>query len=292
MDRITMAVHGGAYDIPLDARDAHRRGCEAAVAAGYAVLERGGSALEAVEAAVIVLEDDPTFDAGRGSFLNEDGMVELDAGIMDGRNLDAGACAAVQEVRNPIVLARMLLESDHVLLVGAGADRYARDHGAPVCDQAWLVTDRERERWSSAQLGPTAARRWFDTVGAVARDRGGNLAAGTSTGGMPSKPRGRVGDAPLVGAGLYADDTQGAVSVTGWGEAFIRLVWAHRAALLAGAHGAEDGAVRALAILERLDARGGLIVVDPDGTASCRWNTPAMAFAIRGSDQPLTSGPA
>jgi L-asparaginase / beta-aspartyl-peptidase len=292
MDRITMAVHGGAYDIPLDAREAHRRGCEVAVAAGYDVLARGGTAVDAVEAAVIVLEDDPTFDAGRGSFLNEDGMVELDAGIMDGRDLDAGACASVLEVRNPIALARMLLESDHVLLVGPGADRWAREHGVAVCDQDWLVTERERERWSSAQLGPIAACRWFATGGAFALDRDGHLAAATSTGGMPSKPRGRVGDAPIVGAGLYADDAHGAVSVTGWGEGFIRLVWAHRAALLAGEHGAEEGAVRALAVLDRLDARGGLVVLDPDGTASCRWNTPAMAFAIVGSDRSLTSGPA
>jgi beta-aspartyl-peptidase (threonine type) len=195
-------------------------------------------------------------------------------------------------VRNPIALARLLLESDHVLLVGSGADRYAREHGAVVCDQDWLVTARERERWSTAQLGPTAARQWFDTVGAVAYDRHGDVAAGTSTGGMPSKPRGRVGDAPIIGAGLYADNEQGAVSVSGWGEGFIRLVWAHRAALLAGAHGADDGAGRALAVLERLGARGGLIVVDPTGIASCRWNTPAMAFAIRSSDRRMTSGPA
>jgi beta-aspartyl-peptidase (threonine type) len=177
------------------------------------------------------------------------------------------------------------------MLVGPGADSFAESHGVTMCDPAWLITDTERERWSNAGLGPTAARQWFDTVGAVAYDRNGNLAAGTSTGGMPSKPRGRVGDAPIIGAGLYADDEQGAVSVTGWGEGFMRLVWAQRAALLVGGLGVDAGADAAIGHLARLDARGGLIVIDATGSPACRWNTPTMAFAIRASDAADDSGP-
>ena len=231
-----MLVHGGAWAIPDDAAEAHLWGVRNALEAGYKILTLGGSALDAVEAAVTVMEDDPTFDAGRGSFLTSDGRVQLDALLMDGGRMKAGGVACVERLRNPIQAARLVLEqSPHVYFVGSGAEEFAQSHGMPLIDNAELVLDRERERLKNAQerqaagladatfsgleddKGPeTAIPRVIDfshdTVGAVALDAHGNLAAGTSTGGTLNKTPGRVGDSSLIGCGCYADNMSAAVT--------------------------------------------------------------------------------
>jgi beta-aspartyl-peptidase (threonine type) len=282
--RIAMAVHGGAWSIPPSEREAHRRGCRAALERGLSVLRGGGSALDAVEAAIRVLEDDGTFDAGRGSFLDEDGEVSLDAGIMDGELLNTGSVAAAVGVPNAISLARAVMDSPHAVIVGAGARRFAERNGVAVCDPADLVHPRELERWRAAGGGAAkpgwASDLFGDTVGAVARDATGHIAAGTSTGGSPGKPKGRVGDSPFIGAGLYADDEAGASSTTGHGELIIPLVWAKESVdLMRAGTPAPRAATAAVTRLDRLEARGGIILIDTAGRIGVAWNTPAMAFA-------------
>ena len=240
---LAIIVHGGAWDIPADLQADHVAGCRAAAEAGWAVLAAGGSALDAVEAAVRVMEDHPVFDAGRGSHLNRDGEVELDAGMMDGRTLMAGAVASVTRIANPISLARRVLhDSEHVFLVGAGAERFAQDAGIPFCQPADLVIERERLLWEArrrtkdegrpttddrrAAFGATDTVGAADTVGAVALDAAGNLAVGNSTGGTMYKHPGRVGDTPIIGCGLYADNLLGAAACTGWGEQIMKTVLA------------------------------------------------------------------
>jgi len=252
----TLLVHGGAWAIPASDAPAHEAGVRTALETGYAILARGGSALDAVEAAVIVLEDDPTFDAGRGSFLTSDGRVQLDALLMDGGRMKAGGVACVERILNPILAARLVLEqSPHVYFVGTGAEAFAASHGMTLIDNSELVLDRERTRLSRAQSRQAAglADETFsghmhrddkspetavdligtdlpesacshDTVGAVALDVHGNLAAGTSTGGTLNKTPGRVGDSSLIGCGCYADNLAAAVSLTGWGEPIMKLV--------------------------------------------------------------------
>jgi beta-aspartyl-peptidase (threonine type) len=283
--RIAIAVHGGAFNIPLAEREAHRLGCRRALEGGLIVLREGGSAVDAVEAAVRVLEDDGTFDAGCGSFLDEDGNVSLDAGIMDGATLGTGSVAAAIGVANAVSLARAVLESPHAVIVGDGARRFAEAHGVPVVDPASMVHPRERERWLAAGGGQAkpdwAAQMFGDTVGAVARDALGRIAAATSTGGSPGKPKGRVGDSPFVGAGLYADDEAGAGSTTGHGELIIPLVWCKEAVdLMRGGVPAPRAATEAVALLDRLEARGGIILLDAEGRVGVAWNTPAMAYAL------------
>jgi beta-aspartyl-peptidase (threonine type) len=207
---ISMIVHGGAWAIPDEEVDAHVRGVGAALQAGWQILADGGAALDACEFAVRIMEDDPTFDAGVGSFLNADGQVELDAAIMDGSTLAAGAVAAVARIRNPILLARHVMTTEHVLVVGAGAEKLAEAAGVELCDPMTLVAPRELERWQRIQTDPNFAT-WNefqsrDTVGALALDHDGNLAAAISTGGVLNKLPGRVGDAPLIGCGFYADN--------------------------------------------------------------------------------------
>jgi beta-aspartyl-peptidase (threonine type) len=284
--RPAIAVHGGAFDIPAPEREAHRVGCLEAARAGWEVLASGGSAVDAVERAVRVLEDSGAFGAGRGAALNEDGVVELDAGFMDGRRLDVGSVAAVRGVPNPIRLARLVMESPLAIYVGDGANRFAERMGVPTCDPVALVSERERLAWEERRRNPDPdwVRTMFgrDTVGAIALDTTGDLAAGTSTGGMPHKPSGRVGDSPWIGAGLYADNESGAVSTTGHGERIIPIVMAKAAADLMGQGStpqeAADGALKRLA---RVDGRGGLITLDRRGRVGVAWNTPTMAFAIR-----------
>lgn len=284
-----VAVHGGAFDIHPAEFDRHREGCLAAARAGWQVLDEGGSALDAVERAVRVLEGSGIFGAGRGSALNEDGEIELDAGMMDGAALDVGSVASVHGVPHPIMLARRVLESPFAVFTGAGARQFAERAGVETCDPDELVSDRERALWEERRAHPDP--NWVgtmfgrDTVGAIALDRAGNLAAGTSTGGMPFKPRGRVGDSPFIGAGLYADNESGAASTTGHGERIIPVVLAKAAADLMGA-GLEPqlAAERALATLvARVNARGGLITMNRQGRIGVAWNTPAMAFALRPS---------
>ena len=245
-------VHGGAWDIPPELHKAHQQGTRNAVEAGWAVLEAGGTAMDAVEAAIVMMEDDETFDAGRGSFLNADGQVELDAGCMEGGKLQVGAVASVQFIRNPIRLAKAVMEkSEHVLLVGQGAQRFAHRMGFPSCELTDLAVPREFERWqrllydrtysarqSFTQATPGTGRAMADTVGCVALDKAGHFAAGTSTGGTPNKMPGRVGDVPMVGCGFYADDEFGSASCTGWGESIAKVLLARLA--LHYAHQAGD----------------------------------------------------
>jgi beta-aspartyl-peptidase (threonine type) len=309
---LALIIHGGAWDIPDDEVAEHQAGCRQALAVGWNVLQAGGAALDAVEAAVRALEDAPIFDAGVGSVLNRDGDVELDAAVMDGATLRSGAVAAVRRVRNPITLARRVLESHVILLVAQGAERFAESVGLPLCDPAELIVERERRRWAEllaqndfqaqdafgAKKGveqdspahPLANP--SDTVGAVALDRHGHLAAGTSTGGTSNKLPGRVGDSPLIGCGLYADDQTGGCSSTGWGESIIKVLLAKTATDLIGAGHAPMAAAR-LAIdtlARRVGGYGGCILLDGRGQLGFAFNTPRMAYAYRAEGEPEVVG--
>ncbi len=230
----SLIVHGGAWDIPDEAVDACKSGCQRALTAGWSILSGGGSALDAVEAAIVVLEDDPVFDAGYGSHLNFDGDVECDAIVMDGATLRAGSVAALQHIRNPIRLARKVLENcPHMMLVGEGAERFAISQSIPLCDPRELIAETEWQAWQLCKKDQHAAahHRGHEqgTVGAVAIDSPGALFAATSTGGTCCKLPGRVGDSPLIGCGCYADSEAGGVSSTGYGEAIMKIVMAKTA---------------------------------------------------------------
>ena len=289
-------VHGGAWDIPPELHEAHQQGTRRAVEAGWTILAAGGSAIDAVEAALVIMEDDETFDAGRGSFLNADGQVELDAGCMEGAELQVGAVASVQFIRNPIRLARTVMEkSEHVLLVAGGAQRFAHKMGFPPCELTDLAVPREFERWQRLLADRTySARQSFDhaperppvpadTVGCVALDRAGHVAAGTSTGGTPNKMPGRVGDVPMVGCGFYADDELGGASSTGWGESIAKVLLArlalHHLQEQADPHDAARAAIRVLS--DRVNGLGGVILLSPDGQPGWHANTPHLACAYR-----------
>jgi beta-aspartyl-peptidase (threonine type) len=280
-----LVIHGGAGAMrpkhgDPDHHEKAREGLRAALDAGAAILSGGGSALDAVEASVRALEDDPCFNAGRGSVLTSEGVVELDAAIMDGRDRRAGAVAGLTTTRAPISLARRLMEQGpHVFLSGTGADQFARESGLEQVDNGWFVTGERRR-----QLDELLAGGGFDadvkygTVGAVACDSSGHVAAATSTGGLTAKRWGRIGDSPLIGAGTYADDGSAAVSATGSGEYFIRAVAAHQLAdrvrlagesLQAALHGV-------LADIRELGGTGGLIAVGPAGEVAWGFTTPAM----------------
>ncbi len=275
---IAIAVHGGAGQERPDERAARQAGVERAAAAGFAVLTRRGSALDAVVAAVALLEDDPAFNAGRGSVLTEEGLVETDASVMRGDTLAAGAIGAVRGVPHPIHLARAILdEGREVLVVGEPAVAAARRHGIAVGAPDALVTETARRRWRERGDAPG------ETVGAVARDARAHVAAATSTGGIAGKRAGRVGDSAVIGAGTYADDALGATSATGPGEAIIRFGLARVALdlVLRGAT-AGDAARRALAMLKsRLGAAAGLILVAPDGSLGVAYTTTSMPAATR-----------
>jgi beta-aspartyl-peptidase (threonine type) len=285
--RPAFVVHGGAWAIPDDEWNAHRAGVERAARVGWEILEKNGSALDAVETVVALLEDDPTFDAGVGSVLCRDGWVEMDAALMDGRDLRVGAVACVRRFKNPIRLARKVLASEQVLLVGEGAESFAREAGLPACDPADLVVDRERRRHAERLTEPGDPRDPFrlapgptGTVGALAIDRGGNIAAGGSTGGTPGKRPGRVGDTPIPGAGLYADNRVGAAASTGWGESILRVGLARNAVAALREAAAQDAAWLAIRELEdRVSGRGGVIVLSRDGSIGFAFDTPRMAVA-------------
>lgn len=291
---MALIVHGGAGDIQPGRHDLSLAGSRAAVLAGWDVLTSGGSALEAATRAVVALEDNPNFNAGTGSTLNSQGQAELDAGLMDGTTLDVGAIAGVTQIKNPILLARLVLNSPHVLLMGQGAELFAQEQGMALCRQEELVTAAQRERWQRGYLpgdgvGVSASEDGAEkhgTVGAVAIDSAGHIAAATSTGGMANKRPGRIGDTPLVGCGFYAEDALGGVSSTGHGEYFIRLMLARRACeFLAHGLSAQAAAEAAIRLLgERLDGSGGLIVIDRQGQVGFAHNTPHMSFGF------LTSG--
>ncbi|HWG21503.1 MAG TPA: isoaspartyl peptidase/L-asparaginase [Terracidiphilus sp.] len=340
-----LLVHGGAWAIPAGDAAAHERGVRRALEAGWDVLRRGGPALDAVVAAVTALEDDETFDAGRGSFLTSDGRVQLDALLMDGGRMKAGGVACVERLRNPIQAARLVLEeSPHVYFVGAGAEEFAVRHGMELIDNRELVLERERARLATAKVreragladdtfsghaddkGPETAveqgprdqgneglgteglgteglgtgtgkpeMESHDTVGAVALDLAGNLAAGTSTGGTLNKAPGRVGDSSLIGCGCYADNLSAAVSLTGWGEPIMKLVLGKWATDRVAAGAAPEMAAReAISYLyNRLGGHGGIILLGPDGRFGLAHNTPAMAWgraSAGGMETGLESG--
>lgn len=287
----SLIVHGGAWNIMQNEQAACKRGCEAAAQAGWDVLHHGGSALDAVEAATRVLEDDPTFDAGVGSHLNTNGEVELDAIIMDGATLNNGAVAAIQRVRNPISVARAVMShTRHCLLAGAGAEAFARQMGFPICAPEDLVVEREREHWRNGFVSSTPQA--GGTVGAVARDAHGNLAAATSTGGTLGKMPGRVGDSPLIGCGAYADNAAGAASATGWGESLMKVVICKTACdLMEGGISAQAAAEAAIArLISRADGSGGIITVDSHGGVGFAFNTPHLARAWALPDGNITVG--
>ena len=285
-----LAIHGGAWNIPDGAVAAHRSGLLRPLTEGFEALKQGASALRVVELVVRMLEDDPTYNAGRGSHLNSAGELEMDASIMEGTERGAGAVAAIVGVRHPISVARLVMDaSSHVLLVGPGAKRFARRAGAEMCSTRSLLVGRELARWKRIRAGErglvarefSPRSRPHGTVGAVALDRRGRVAAGTSTGGTQDKAPGRVGDSAIVGAGTYADDRRGAASCTGWGEPILRAVLAKSAVdALAGGRGPEAAAKRALSELDRLSGFGGLILVDRRGRAGASFNTPRMARGL------------
>ena len=370
-----LLIHGGAWAMPDDAVADHERGIRSALATGWSVLERGGSAVDAVEEAVAVMEDDDTFDAGRGSFLTRDGRVQLDALLMQGADLRTGGVACVERLRNPIRAARLVLDhSPHVYFVSTGAERFARQHGMALIDNTELIVPRERERLmrfqaaelagnpdltfsGNSEFSPQASSAVIstgakqsgepalsspkgtpvlagarsvatvdrpdlspatadpsispdrqadlavedtlsdaapfvpfadpaldshDTVGAVALDRNGNVAAGTSTGGTLSKAPGRVGDSSLIGCGCYADNLSAAVSLTGWGEPIMKLVLGKWAVdRVAAGHSPQQAATDAIAYLhQRLGGHGGIILLGPDGRIGLAHNTPRMAWGI------------
>lgn len=304
-----LIVHGGAWAIPDDALEAHEQGVFDALQAGYSLLERGASAVDAVEGAVSQMEDDGTFDAGRGSFLTRDGRVQLDALLMDGSTLRAGGVACVERLRNPIQAARLVLDkSPHVYFVGEGAEQFAQSHGMQLVNNADLVLDRERVRLEEAQAkeraglpdmtfagddkSPETATGFdsHDTVGAVALDTEGHIAAATSTGGTLNKAPGRVGDSSLIGCGCYADNASAAVSLTGWGEPIMKLVLGKWAVdRVQQGQSPEQVAGEAIAYLyKRLRGHGGIILLGPDGRYGIAHNTPRMAWGICTSAGPRT----
>src|SRR5690348_9272367 len=286
-----LVVHGGAWAIPDDMVEAHRNGVRNALAAGWRVLERGGSSLDAVEEAVVVMEDDETFDAGCGSFLNRDGKVQLDALIMDGATLRAGGVGCVERVANPVRAARKILSgSPHVYFVSEGAERFAAEHGIPLCKNEDLIIPREVERLREFQartieqsedlFAPAISH---DTVGAVALDHDGNIAAATSTGGTLNKAPRRLGDSSLIGCGCYADNRTAAASTTGWGEPIMKLVLAKWAADRVGAGNLPEWvAAEAMNYLKgRVNGHGGIILLDARGRFGMAHNTPRMAWGLR-----------
>ncbi|WP_407572790.1 isoaspartyl peptidase/L-asparaginase family protein [Deinococcus altitudinis] len=259
-------VHGGAKTIPPEQADAHRRGCLEALQAGRTVLELGGRAVDAVETAIRVLESDPTFNAGYGSVLTTDKQIEMDSGLMDGETLDVGAVAGIRGVTHPVSVARMLLPEERTLLQGDGARRFAQEHHAELCAPDALITE---ERLKEAS----------DTVGCVALDVWGHLAAGTSTGGLDGQPPGRVGDSPLAGCGFYAEDGSGAVALSGDGERITRFMLSGRvmAAMNSGDPSVIMGTV-ATAMRERVGGEVGGVVID--GTGVPGWAHTSDHFAV------------
>jgi L-asparaginase / beta-aspartyl-peptidase len=290
-----LVVHGGAWAMPDDMVEAHIHGVRNALAAGWRVLEHGGSALDAIEEAVVIMEDDETFDAGRGSFLNRDGKVQLDALIMDGSTLRAGGVGCVERLRNPVRAARKILsESPHVYFVAEGAERFAAEKGIKLCRNEDLVIPREIERLREYQrnaadnsakdgndlFAPTISH---DTVGAVALDRDGNIASATSTGGTLNKAPGRLGDSSLIGCGCYADNLSAAVSTTGWGEPIMKLVLAKWTADRVLAGNLPDWAAKEAMnyLQQRVNGHGGIIVLNAQGQFGIAHNTPRMAWAYK-----------
>jgi beta-aspartyl-peptidase (threonine type) len=282
-----IAIHGGAgtlprADISSEQEKLYLAGLDAALDAGFAVLKRDGTSLDATTAAVRVLEDNPLFNAGRGAVLNRDGIAELDASVMDGRTLSAGAVSGLRHVKSPIELARLVMTSPHVMLVGAGAEEFAKLSGVEMVPNEYFVTPVRKTQLERLLRGAVSTKEndlaAFGTVGAVALDSSGNLAAATSTGGMTGKRWGRVGDSPIIGAGTYANNMSCAVSATGHGEYFIRTVVAHdicaQVEYLKIPLSRASAAV--LAKMKALGGNGGVIAIDPAGEVVLDFNSEGM----------------
>ena len=329
---IALVVHGGAGSIAPERVAPANEGCRVAAQVGWQILQNGGSALDVVESVVRALEDDPNYNAGTGSCLNEDGYIEMDASIMEGHTLEVGAVACIERIKHPVTLARRVLESPHVLLAGTGAREFALEHGITMCRREDLLTERQHKNWlrirekqqgnepifhrreigsvsapqdehdepeiHRREVGSISARvesqetgiglqqthesteEKHGTVGAVALDAQGHLATATSTGGFTNKHSGRIGDTPLIGCGFYADENA-AISCTGYGEDFIRLMIAKRAAdFVAKGMSAREAAEAAIALLgTKATGTGGIIIVDRLGNVGFSWNSENMAYA-------------
>lgn len=302
----TLVIHGGAGTIlksqMTDEKEKqYKQSLTNALLKGKAILEKGGSSLDAVEAVVRFLEDDSLFNAGRGAVFTNEGKNELDAAIMDGKTLMAGSVAGVTIVKNPVTLARKIMEkSEHVMMVGVGAEKFAKEKGCEIVNPKYFRTEsrwkglqkvKEEEKAKKdtgkhAMIDALTVDKKFGTVGAVALDMNGNLAAATSTGGMTNKKFGRVGDAPIIGCGTYADNASAAVSCTGWGEFFIRTVVAKSICDLVELQGVkvDDAAHMLLDKVKKLGGDGGLIAVDRNGNVSMAFNTEGMYRAMLKSD--------
>lgn len=300
---VRLVIHGGAGSIvpgklSQEQEQSHRATLSAALDSGYAVLERGGTSIDAVEACIALLEDSPYFNAGKGSVLTEQGKVEMDASIMEGTNLGAGAVASVTTIKNPIRAARAVMEkSKHVLLVGEGAENFAAVQQLEIMDNKYFITPEQVKAFNEGKthrsiVKPADTSKGgsltvpFDkhgTVGAVAIDKYGNLAAGTSTGGMMNKMHGRVGDSPIIGAGTYADNRTCAVSCTGWGEFFIKLSVARDVSALMEYKGmsVQDAVAEVLKKVATMKATGGIIALDSKGNMAIDFNTAGMYRAYR-----------
>ncbi len=309
MSLFTIAVHGGAgtirkEDMSPEMEIAYKQGLQHALEVGYAVLSAKGSAVDAVQAAVVSLEDNILFNAGRGSVFGKDGKHEMDAAIMDGSNLAAGAVAAVASVRNPVKLARAIMaESPHVMLSGAGALEFAKLKGLVLEDESYFHSPFRFQQWQQIKgtdetaldhdvkltdhaAGKAAAEKKFGTVGAVATDMNGNIAAATSTGGMTNKQWGRIGDSPIIGAGTYANNQTCAISCTGHGEPFIRAVTAYDVSCLMEYKGLTLEQAMQLVVHDKLlkiDGEGGMIGVDAQGNASLVFNSDGMYRGVKNS---------
>ena len=267
-------LHGGAKEIPPEKAQRNRDGCRRAIEAGMEVLRAEGCALDAAELAIRSLEDDPVFNAGYGSVLNTDGKVQMDAGIMDGRTLDVGAVAVLEGIRNPIRVARSLLRQRHVLLAGEGALRFARASGIPECSAEELISPERRD--SPNEWG-------LDTVGCVALDVHGNIVAATSTGGLPGKLPGRIGDAPLAGSGFYADDQRGGVCFSGDGESIVRVSLAAHVMSGLKSHAPQAAIDDAMQQLRRVGGAAGGIAIGSNGEMAWAHNTPHFPVAYMSS---------
>lgn len=313
-EKYVLVIHGGAGTIlkknmTPQKEAAYKAGLEDALKAGYKALQAGKSSLDAVEATIRVLEDNPLFNAGKGSVFTHDGRNEMDAAIMNGKTLEAGSVAGVSTIRNPITAARAVMEkSEHVMLVGRGAEQFAKEAGLEIVDPSYF---RTQERWDGLQkalredsikskldhsyqpagkLGIENIDNKFGTVGAVALDKAGNLAAGTSTGGMTNKKYGRVGDAPIIGAGTYANNSTVAVSCTGWGEFFIRSVVAYDLSALMAYKGlsVQEAGKTVIDKVGKLGGNGGLIALDKEGHAALPFNTEGMYRGMVTADGKIT----
>ena len=293
-----LIVHGGAWNIPARLHSDHINGCRKVVETVYPRLKEALSAVDAVEQAVNLLEDDPTFNAGRGSFLNARGEIELDAIICNGQDLNFGAVAAVQNLLHPVSAARLVMEkSEHCFLVGRGAREFLQEHNFPEVAIEELLTERELHYYRKIQSDRTfTTRKPFephptDTVGAVAMDIHGNLAAATSTGGTPRKLPGRVGDSPVFGAGAYADNRTGAASATGWGESILRVLLSRTICDLFLSMPPREAAQRGIQILsERTEGLGGIIGINHRGEYAFAHNTPRMALAFYEPEKGIMAG--